>query len=126
LLDKLSKLNGVTTSDRKLFVRGLYDGMMNDGRGIGEPLPSRVAAQVKRTKAKKGSVASPPGLASHPYTVALSLGKQIRFATPLEEITAELERVTQLAISSGRPAVGGRSTAPRSHWLDKKKIIGPV
>jgi hypothetical protein len=115
LLDKLSMLNGVTTSDRTLFVRGLYDGMMNDGRGIGEPLPSRTAAHVKRTKAKKGAVATSPGLASHPYTVALSLGKQIRFATPLEEITAELERATQLAISPGRPAVGGRSTATRNH-----------
>jgi len=113
LLEKLSRLNGVTASDRTLFVRGLYDGMMNDGRGVGEPLPSRAAARVKRTKAKKGAVAMPPGLASHPYTVALSLGKQIRFATPLEEITAELERATQLAIS--RPAVGGPSTAPRNH-----------
>ena len=108
LLDKLSRLSGVTTSDRKLFVRGLYDGMMNDGRDIGEPLPARAAAHVKRTKAKKGAVASPPGLAIHPYTVALSLGQQIRFATPLEEITAELERATQWAISPGRPAVGDR------------------
>jgi hypothetical protein len=100
LLDKLSKLNGVTASDRKLFVRGLYDGMMNDGRSIGEPLPARAAAHVKRTKAKKGTVASPPGLAIHPYTVALSVGQQIRFATPLEEITAKLERATQPAISA--------------------------
>ena len=115
LLDKLSKLNGVTTSDRTLFVRGLYDGMMNDGRGIGEPLPARAAAHVKRTKAKKGAVAPPPGLAIHPYTVALSLGQQIRFATPLEEITAVLERATQLAISPGPPAAGDRSTPPRNH-----------
>ena len=105
----------MTTSDRTLFVRGLYDGMMNDSRGIGEPLPSRTAAHVKRTKAKKGAVARPPGLASHPYTVALSLGQQIRFAAPLEEITAELERATQLAISPGPPVVGGRSTPPTNH-----------
>jgi hypothetical protein len=108
LLDKLSRLNGVTTSDRKLFVRGLYDGMMNDGRAVGEPLPARAEVHVKRTKAKKGAVAPPPGLAIHPYTVALSLGQQIRFATPLEEITAELERATKLAISPGRPSEGGR------------------
>jgi hypothetical protein len=114
LLDQLSRLNGVTPSDRALFVRGLYDGMMNDGRGRGESLPSRAAAHVKRPKTKKGAVALAPGLAIHPYTVALSLGKQIRFATPLEEITAELERATQLAIAPGRPPAGVRSTAPRN------------
>jgi hypothetical protein len=105
LLEQLSRLNGVTTSDRKLFVRGLYDGMMNDGRAMGEPLPARATARLKPTKAKKGAVAPSPGLAIHPYTIALSLGKQVRFAVPLEEITAELERATQLAISPGRPAV---------------------
>jgi hypothetical protein len=35
------------------------------------------------------------GLHIHPYTVALSLGKQIRFSAPLEQIAAELEAVTQ-------------------------------
>jgi hypothetical protein len=100
LLDQLSRLNGVTPSDRKLFVRGLYDGMMNDSRGIGEQLPARAVAHVKRIEAKKGAVAPVPGLAIHPYTVALSLGKQIRFAVPLEDMTAELERATQLAISA--------------------------
>jgi hypothetical protein len=74
LLDKLGRLNGVTASDRKLFVRGLYDGMMNDGRGIGESLPARAAVHVKRTKAKKGAVAQPPGLAIHPYTVSVEPG----------------------------------------------------
>jgi hypothetical protein len=107
LLDQLSKLNGVTASDRKLFVRGLYDGMMNDGRGVGEPLPTRGTAQVKRGAPKRGAVATPPGLAIHPYTIALSLGKQVRFAVPLEEITAELERATKLAIS-GQPATERR------------------
>ena len=95
LLDKLGRLNGVTTSDRTLFVRGLYDGMMNDARGIGEPLPIRPATHQRRTKAKKSSVTLPSGLAMHPYTVALSLGNQIRFAVSLEEITAELDRATQ-------------------------------
>ena len=115
LLDQLGRLNGVTASDRKLFVRGLYDGMMNDGRGIGESLPARGVAHIKRTKPKKGAVAPPPGLAIHPYTIALSLGKQVRFAVPLEEITAELERVTRLAIPTGQPAAGAYSTPPRTH-----------
>jgi hypothetical protein len=76
--------------------------MMNDGRGVGEPLPARAAAHVKRAKAKKARSPRRRGWRSI-HTVALSLGKQIRFATPLEEITAELERATTLAISPGRP-----------------------
>jgi hypothetical protein len=107
LLDQLSRLDGVTPSDRTLFVRGLYDGMMNDGRGIGERLPTRARGRVKQAKPKKAAVAPPPRLDIHPYTIALSLGKQIRFATPLEEITAELERATKLAISAGRHAPDG-------------------
>jgi hypothetical protein len=102
LLDQLSRLDGVTKSDRALFVRGLYDGMMDDGRGRGEVLPGGVVTQPKRTKVKKGAVSLRPGLAIHPYTVALSLGKQIRFAAPLEEIAAELERATQPAIGPGQ------------------------
>ena len=35
------------------------------------------------------------GLHIHPYTVALSLGKQIRFSAPLEQILAELRAVTR-------------------------------
>jgi plasmid stabilization system protein ParE len=102
LLDQLSRLVGVTPSDRTLFVRGLYDGMMNDERENGEPLPTRAGGHVKRTKSKTAAAAPPPRLAIHPYTVALSLGKQIRFARPLEEITAELERAAQPALSAGR------------------------
>ncbi len=101
LIDKLGALSGATTSDRVLFVRGLYDGMMNDGRGVGERLPERAQkrARGRGTKAKKSAVTVAPGLAIHPYTMALSLGKQIRFAAPMEEVLAELERATRLAIA---------------------------
>jgi hypothetical protein len=99
LLDKLSRLNGVTASDRTNFVRGLYDGMMNETRQPGQTLPTRITARVRRAKPKKGAVAPPPGLSVHPYYVALPLGRQIRFAAPLEEITAELERATRPAIT---------------------------
>jgi len=101
LLNQFGRLEGVTASDRKLFVRGLYDGMMNDGRGAGERLPSSAASTVTRTKVKKSAVALPPRVRVHPYSVALSLGRQIRFAAPLEEIPAELERATQPAIGPG-------------------------
>jgi hypothetical protein len=48
LLDRFARVSGVTASDRSLFVRGLYDGMMNDGREVGEVLPSRGYVPVGR------------------------------------------------------------------------------
>ena len=93
LLDKFSAVGGVSMEDRGDFVMGLYDGMMNEVRNVGQQLPSR-ARVMKMRKAKKRAVAHAPGLHVHPYTAALSLGKQIRFSAPLEQITAELEAVT--------------------------------
>jgi hypothetical protein len=94
LLDQFSAVDGVSVKDRVAFVMGLYDGMMNDARDAGQRLPSRARAK-KTPKAKKGAVTHAPGLGIHPYTVALSLGKQIRFSAPLEQIAAELEAVTR-------------------------------
>jgi hypothetical protein len=102
LLDQFEKLPGVTPSDRRLFIRGLYDGMMNDPRGAGERLPGDANTHRKtRKKKKKTASNSAPKLAVHPYTVALALGRQIRFAAPVETIAAELERATQPALGSG-------------------------
>ena len=94
LLEKFSAIDGVSVKDRGVFVMGLYDGMMNEVRKAGQRLPSR-AGLTKMRKAKKRAVTRAPGLHIHPYTVALSLGKQIRFSAPLGKITAELEAVTQ-------------------------------
>ena len=84
--------------DRGIFVRGLYDGMMNEARGAGQRLPSRPVAQ-KTSKAKKRAATNASNLHIHPYTVAVSLGKHIRFSAPLEQITAELEAVTKKHLS---------------------------
>jgi hypothetical protein len=73
---------------------GLYDGMMNEARDAGQRLPGRAPAR-KRPKAKRAAVPPDSGLHIHPYTVALGLGKKIRFSVPLEQITAELEAVTR-------------------------------
>jgi hypothetical protein len=100
LLGQFGRLQGVTACDRRVFIRGLYDGMMGDTRDVGERLPSAVLSRSKRTRPKKGAVALAPGLAVHPYTVALSLGRQIRFAVPLEEIVAELDQASRPAIAS--------------------------
>jgi hypothetical protein len=94
LLEKFSTVDGVKLNDRTAFVMGLYDGMMNEARSAGQRLPSP-AVKKKRGKAKKSAVAHAPGLHIHPYTTALSLGKQIRFSAPLAQIAAELEAVIQ-------------------------------
>jgi hypothetical protein len=101
LLDKFSAVDGVSVSDRGAFVMGLYDGMMNETRKAGQRLPGRPGVKKLR-KAKKGAVTHAPGLHVHPYTVALSLGRQIRFSAPLAQITAELEAVTQKHLPQGK------------------------
>jgi hypothetical protein len=100
LVDKFSAIGGLATTYRSAFVMGLYDGMMNDSRNAGQRLPSR-AGRTKVRKGKKPAVAAAE-LHVHPYTVALSLGRQIRFSAPLEEITAELEAATQKRLEAIR------------------------
>ena len=94
LIDKFSTVEGASVTDRGVFVMGLYDGMMNEVRNAGQRLPSRPGSKKVR-KGKKHAMAHAPSLHTHPYTVALSLGKQIRFSAPLEQITAELEALTR-------------------------------
>jgi hypothetical protein len=100
LIEKFSAVDGVSARDRGVFVMGLYDGMMNEVRNAGQRLPSR-SRVTKMRKAKKRDVSRAAGLDIHPYTVALSLGKQIRFSAPLEQITAELESVTRKHLTQG-------------------------
>ena len=94
LIDQFSAIDGVSATDRGVFVMGLYDGMMNESRSVGQRLPSRPGPS-KMPKGKKRAVTRATGLHIHPYTVALSLGRQIRFAAPLDQIAAELETVAQ-------------------------------
>jgi hypothetical protein len=100
LLVKFRALEGLSVSDRAAFVMGLYDGMMNEARAAGQRLPSRPLA-TKR-KQKKREVAGSRGLHVHPYTLAVNLGKQIRFSAPVEQITAELDAVIQKHLSDGQ------------------------
>ena len=90
LLDKFSMVGGVSADDRGVFVMGLYDGMMNETRNVGQPLPSRPGLG-KRQRGRKRAAPSAAGLHVHPYTLAVGLGKQIRFSAPVEEIAAELD-----------------------------------
>jgi hypothetical protein len=75
--------------------------MMDDGRRTGEPLPASVTPRVKRGKVAKLPNNAEPRMSIHPYTIALGLGKQIRFAAPLEKISAELDQAIRAAIGSG-------------------------
>jgi hypothetical protein len=97
LLAKFSAVDGVGPSDRGVFVRGLYDGMMNETRRNGERLPGRMTGVKVRKSARAGklAVAEAPGLRIHPYSLGLGLGRQVRFSVPLDKITAELEEQVQ-------------------------------
>ena len=106
LLQKFGTLDGVSQDDRAAFVMGLYDGMMNETRNIGQRLPGRTAVAKKSRKAKKTAVTSPPGLHVHPYTVALALGKQIRFSAPVEKLNTELDEATRQPLAPAGPASG--------------------
>ncbi len=98
LLDQFSTVGGVSAKDRGVFVMGLYDGMMNEVRNVGQRLPNR-PGPTKMPRGKKRAVTRATGLHIHPYTVGVSLGKQIRFSAPLEQIAAELEAVTQKGLT---------------------------
>jgi hypothetical protein len=39
---------------------------------------------------------------AHPYSLAVSLGKQIRFSVPLEQIAAELEAFAPKCLAQAR------------------------
>jgi hypothetical protein len=96
LVARFSAVNGVSLADRNVFVMGLYDGMMNDLRDVGQPLPSRPGVRRRgRQRVKTPAVSSATGLHVHPYTLAVGLGRQIRFSVPLPEIAAELDTLTQ-------------------------------
>jgi hypothetical protein len=65
---------------------------MNGVRDVGQPLPSRPVSK-RRGRVEKAAVSSATGLHGHPYTLAVGLGKQIRFSVPLQEISAELDQL---------------------------------
>jgi len=92
LIETFGTIEGVSGADHRVFVMGLYDGMMKEMRSVGQALPSRPGSQKTRKKRKPAATA--PAVHVHPYTVALSLGGKIRFSAPLEEITAELAAVS--------------------------------
>lgn len=88
----------VRPADRKSFQLGLYDGMMAEAWPSGKPLPAVHVEPVKRKRAKKTALAQGPSVTLHPYSIALELGRKIRFAVPIGEIAKALsERISLIA-----------------------------
>lgn len=79
---------GGLRADRRCFMLGLFEGMMNEERQPGQPLPARgIAPRSKR----RGKLAlSAPGLSVHPYSLAVRYGRQIRFSVPVAEVVNQL------------------------------------
>jgi hypothetical protein len=94
LVERFNRVEGVSAADRGVFVMGLYDGMMNETREVGQPLPSRPGV-TRRSKRRNPPAPRATALHIHPYTLAVGLGRQIRFSAPLEQIAAELDAATQ-------------------------------
>jgi hypothetical protein len=111
LVAKFSVLDGVSVADRGVFIMGLYDGMMNDPREVGQPLPGRPGKR-KRGRLKQPPASPATGLHLHPYALAVSLGRQIRFSVPLEEIAAELDDLPQRQLAE--EAAPGSRHMPRA------------
>jgi hypothetical protein len=76
--------------DRSLFGRGLLDGILNEERAQGEPLPARRVPQTNGRGHKRLAVASPAKLNVHPYSLGIGLGKQLRFSASIAKVSAEL------------------------------------
>lgn len=91
LWERFARVPGVCPGDRSLFLRGIYDGMLSDERAIGERLPERRIEPARKARARKTALATAPGLGIHPYTVALDLGRQLRFEAPITDIIGSLE-----------------------------------
>ena len=82
-------LPGASSRDSRIFLRGIYDGMMNDPKKPGELLPKR--SPVKMQLAKKKALAHAPGLAIHPYTTGMEMGARVRMSIPIEQIAGDLK-----------------------------------
>ncbi len=93
---RFAAVPGVDPADRAAFFAGLYDGMMGEVRGQGQPLPGRRGVKPVPKPGKRTVALVPaPGLHVHPYTIAVGLGKQIRFSVPLDTIVGELETLVK-------------------------------
>jgi hypothetical protein len=88
---------GGLSGDRRVFMRGLFDGMMNEDRAPGQALPQRTAPKVK-----KGKRTQAPAIEGHPYTIAVDLGKKIRLTVPVATVDRELAQALNKQIA-GEP-----------------------
>lgn len=97
LWDKFKGMPVAKPEDRTVFLRGIYDGMMDEQKQESEKLPT-FASKHTRSKAKKRDIGRVAGLAVHPYQIGVGLGREIRFSVPLEDVTNQLEQTVTKAI----------------------------
>lgn len=90
--------SAVRAQDRTLFLRGLLDGMTGDERQSGERLRN-ASTPTKAPKGKRRTIVA-SGIAVHPYTLALDLGRRIRLSAPAEEIATVIEEATRGQIAA--------------------------
>lgn len=93
---------GGLRADRNCFLLGLFEGMMNDERKPGQPLPARGLAPRRKSKGKQAAIA--PGLSVHPYSLAVGYGRKIRFSVPVAEVEKELRDRLQPQIEETTPS----------------------
>ena len=97
---RFSEFPGVNGADRDLFMRGAWDGMMQEQKPLGLALPKRAVAPQAKRKPKKSAVGHVAGVNLHPYAVALDLGRQIRFNVPLPDVIVQLEQLDPKQIAA--------------------------
>lgn len=95
LWSQFQRTPGTNPADRPVFIMGLYDGMMN------EPTPALLPSRIEKPakfRTKRQAVNLAPGLKIHPYSVAVGLGRDLRFSVPLEEVTNRLNAAIVAAL----------------------------
>jgi hypothetical protein len=92
LWTQYSERNAMRVEQRKPFYCGLYDGMMQSPRGVGEKVPMFSGT---RRKKKKGSKEVASAVETHPYEIGIVLGGMIRVNMPLRTLSSQLRIMMQ-------------------------------
>lgn len=75
LVERFNRVDGVSAADHGVFVMGLYDGMMNETRELGQPLPSRPGGASRSKRKNLPRPASPPFTSTLTLWLSASAGK---------------------------------------------------
>jgi len=90
LWQEFAKTPGIEQNVKRQFIAGLTDGMLNDERR-GQALPPPITAKKPKAGRRKRAIGHPIGIAIHPYSVAVEMGRRVRVAAPIGTIVEELQ-----------------------------------